>query len=253
MKFTIERVINFVSGFKENQPFVFRLMVLSFILATIPFLYCLIAFFYPNKLLYTWIFFIPFVVVFSISLISFFVHRKFPLFVNLIACLLNLFIILVIQCFCGLYVFSFLFCANEEYKFDKPEYYEEVIEHFEKDKVAHFPKHIPEGAKDVEMWGDYLSFFGSEKFLLKFNADKKYIENELKKYKFISIESYKKFENRLDYVIKDGKSFKKEDFTYYIISDRENDKPTRHCFPYHYGLAINHDKTQILYYYSDPD
>ena len=236
--------MSYISTFKNTWPVAFWLSVLSFILAFTPFLYSLIAFFPPSKLWGTWLFLIPFLCILFIFLIFFFLHKKFPIITNLIVVPIVLYIIFVVQICIGLILFSFLFCTNEEYKFDKPQYYEEVLEYFEKDKVAHFPKHIPESAKNIEMDGYYLSIFGSRSIFIKFDIEQSYIDRELKKYKFIKKDNANS--NTFSYV-SNHSNININDYDIYILNGELSRRGN--C----YGIGINKTKTQITYFYLDPD
>lgn len=244
MKFAFRKILEFISNFRKTCPIVFWLTAISFILAIVPFLYCIIAFFLPNKLIGTWLFFIPFLIIFIISFLSFFAYRKFPLLTNIMVIPVIICIIIFIQCFMSLIVFSWLFCANEEYKFDKPEYYEEIMEHFEQDRVAHFPKHIPKNAKNIEINGSYLSFFGSRNVFIKFDIDKQYINKELKKYKFVKISKPDSY--AFAYVFNHA-NIDINNYNIYIISG-ELSRRGDCC-----GIGIDENKMQIVYFYLDPD
>ena len=239
------KIKKFMIDFQNKKPYVFWLLVFSFVLAALPFLYCLITFFTPNKLYGTWVFFIPFFVILIISLLSFLAHKKFPKLSGFVAFCINIFIVLYIQIFAGLIVLGVLYGLNQEYMNDKPEYYEKVIERVTpKDRVKHFPNHIPQNAKNIVMDASIFSFFGSLDVFLKFDIDKTYIENELKQYKFKSIQ--RPDMNNFGYVLsKMGTSTKTYDV--YIINGELRRRGD--C----YGIAVNQEKNQIIYFYLDPD
>ena len=97
--------------------------------------------------------------------------------------------------------------------------------------VEHFPKSIPENAKNIQFNQEQNEWFGSEAIILKFNIDKEYINKELKKYNFKykeNTDSYisKKYNShKPDAMMTDGNRIKTEGFTLYIIDDRESEKP----------------------------
>ena len=170
---------NFVIIFKNEHKYLYWTIILSFILATLPFLYCLLTFFVMYKLS-GWIFYIPFIIVLVISLLTSFVHKYIPKIINFITFILNTFIILIFQIFIGIVVFSSLNINNDSYMYDKAQYYEKVLKLFPAGKVAHFPKKIPIEATNVEMQAYINYWFGSDSLMLKFNINSEYMRKELK-------------------------------------------------------------------------
>lgn len=59
-------------------------------------------------------------------------------------------------------------------------------------RIGHFPSAIPNKATNVVFHKSNGAFYKSEYIILKFNIDKKYIEDELKKHKFIEISPFSK-------------------------------------------------------------
>lgn len=122
--------------------------------------------------------------------------------------------------------------------------------------IKHFPKKIPPNAKNIKMTKTENTWFGSEYIFLKFDTDKKYINDELKKYKFKYIENGEEIKHdSAKYVLFSAgiPDENKNDFTFFIIHDRESEIPQQNSFPYHYGIIINQNKTTVIYYYINLD
>ncbi len=78
---------------------------------------------------------------------------------------------------------------------------------------------------------------------LKFDINKKYIENELKKHSYLRTWEYdssqKYYYNGINY----------SDFTFYDVGDSTQGKQLATGLPYYYGIGVNKKQSQILYYY----
>ena len=240
IKIFINKIIKFILNLKKEHKFLFLVTIISFILSAIPCLYCLIILF--EKKYASFIFFIPFLAVILTDIFATYVHKYIPKLTNFITFVTNSFIVIIIQIFFGIFILSFISLSNDEYMVDKPEFYEKVLAYFPEERVAHFPKHIPEDATNIEMDADLFSFFGSQGFIIKFDTNENYINNELKKYQFKSKETpyhyvFGTLSNNIDI----------SDFTFYVISG------TLDRFGRNYGIGVNKNFNKIIYYYSNPD
>jgi len=237
--------------FIEGHSFLTLANFISLFLGLTACLYCLI-FFEPEDKITGGLFLIPVILVYFVSLLSFFIYKKFKLFSRIFAFLLNNFIIIVFQILIASFVFASAYEFDLETKSNQVKYYPLALERIsEQDKILHFPAKIPDNAKNVFLDVDTISFFGSESIYLAFDTDKEYIDNELKKHKYIKISNYSRIQpfdysfycNNLDL----------NGFTFYIINDRKHANPKEHSFPFHYGIGVNYPKNKILYYYENPD
>ena len=226
---------------KQEHKFLLSALILSFVCAIIPCIYSLFILFEYKYL--GFIFLIPFMITLLINIIAIKIYKYIPKFTNVLTFLLNSFIILIVQILIGLFVLSFFALINEEYMSDKPEFYEEVITNFPEERIAHFPKHIPQNAQNVQLHSGTHYFFGSQEIVLKFDAGKQYIEKELKKYKFKSKETPQHYA----FSTMGGENIKIDDFTLYVI-DGGLDRWAKN-----YGIGVNKEFNQILYYYTNPD
>ena len=139
--------------------------------------------------------------------------------------------------------------TNESYMYDKPEYYQKVLNRFPEEYTVHFPKQIPSEATDVKMDAYINYFFGSYVFALKFTTDEKYIRNELQKYNFIKKTKQDEGEWNETYAYDSvGESnWGLNKFDFYVIQGRGYRRDNN------MGIAVNPDFSEIVYYYSAPD
>ncbi len=238
-----EKIKEFIIIFKKEHKYLYWTIILSFILAILPFLYCLFTFFLKYKLT-GWIFLIPFFIILALSLLASYTYKYIPKITKFITFVLNTFIIVIFQMLIGILVLSFLYLHNESYMYDKPKYYEKVLELFLEERVAHFPKKIPAEATNIKMEADINYWFGSDGFALKFDIDEEYIRKELGKYKF----KYSSGPNEYVFstMLEDAyNEFK--DVTFYVIDGKLE------RFGKNYGIGVDKDFTKIIYYYSNPD
>lgn len=117
-----------------------------------------------------------------------------------------------------------------------------------KEKIKHFPKSIPEIAKNEKIYF-YTSDYGGEIFLLEFQADKTFLERELQRNKFINLNSSK---NEKIYHFYEGNGIKPDGYIFYVIDDEENRSVFEKMFPYYSGIGIKKDFSGILYYFFYP-
>lgn len=253
--------MNYQNFIKEHK-FLLSAIIISLIIAFSSFI--LFNILYTKTLievLRNFIFFIPSFVVFLISLVAYKTFAIHPRITKIFSFLLNTFLIVYFQVVFFFIILFFAELFSEPYpNYADPLKYKEAIKTIKKqDCVKHFPKEIPENAKNVEFNKENNNFFGSEAIALKFDINENYIDKELKKYKFKYIENFNN-DNQSGYnshnpdaMMTDGGRIKTEGFIFYIINDKESDKIMQNYFPYHYGIAVNKKLNQIIYYYTCPD
>ena len=140
-------------------------------------------------------------------------------------------------------LFDYYCYKNLESIGDETKYYTTIIQNFPQDKTIHFPKQIPNEAKNVQLHSSTNYFFGSQEIVLKFDTDKQHIEKELKKYKFKSKENT----NHYAFSTMGGEKIKIEDFTLFVIDGNLS------RWAKNYGIGVNKEFNQIIYYYTNPD
>lgn len=246
--------------FAKEHKFLFASIILSFLICIPIFVFLLIV-------IPIWeitIFLVPIILILLISLIANYTYTKFPILTKFITAALNTIIIIVSAIFV-LFVISFIqnpFPHPEHKIYENPIQYQEAKNSIDAQyRVYHFPKAIPENAKNIRLYKTNNSWFGSEEMILEFDIDKQYIENELKTYKFISIDKdiretpneYNFKYNEYRHIIGYGSNLNVNDFIFYVINNRDNENPKEHSFPYHYGIAVNKKHNKIIYYYDCPD
>ncbi len=231
----------------KNHVFIFILLIISFLASLLAFLYCATI---SLKYCYTGlIFFIPFVIILTSTALTAKIsstnwHKFIKKLTSVIVFCFNAFIIFIAQICITFFFLAFAALCNDVDLLNKIENYEKNFSHFPQEMIVHFPKHIPGNAKNVQICSEPYSFQGSQTFVLKFDIDKEYIKNELKKYKFKYKESS---EHYAFWAITDNHRIKIDDFTFYVIDGTFDRHAENH------GIAVNKDFSQIIYYYSNPD
>lgn len=227
----------FLIDFKKNNPFLFSILIISFLIFLIPSLYFLIVNFLPYK--YTGFYhLIPFACILLVQVMGYFLYKKFVWITRVLTFILNTILILS-QLILGMLHFAFWQNININYIFDKPEYYERVLKAFSPTKVYHFPTVIPAKATNIKLDGRKDLFFDGRELILKFSIDEEYVKKEYEKYDFRT----KKVDlnDALSYL--DIKDWGLSDFTFLLI-DREVEVPWAI-----WGIAVNKDFSEIIYYY----
>ena len=179
---------------------------------------------------------------------------KYLKFLLIISGILLIFIIFII----------YYLISTSEQKTSQPKTYEESLNSVgDPSKIMHFPKVIPSEATNVYYFINSSPVFGGDIVYLRFNADKSYISNEIKKYNYIKIEGpfsrkeqYDSRGSRSHIFNIDGYSPKENilditDFKLYVIGNKSTHY---NCHPScEYGIAVNKKTNTIIYYSSDPD
>ena len=131
--------------------------------------------------------------------------------------------------------------------------YEKCVERkYEQVNINHFPKVIPDKSKEVKLYCDTSSWDGI--IMLKYKADKNYIESELKKHEFLNsdepIGSIQKTYNMHPELV----GLEAKDITYYALKTEDNEyAQERGYFPHYTGIGVSNDMNYILYYTITPD
>ncbi len=232
-----------VLSFIKTHPFFAISIFVSSILGIMPFVIYLTI----EEL--RWAAFVFLIPLCFVALICFFALKtqsRKPIVTNIIATLLNIFIIFFVQLYlCGISILLILWCSGGS--FDNPKDYKKAKSKIERQEyIKHFPAEIPANATDIQLHQSYGSWFGSEGITLKFKADDDYIKNELSKYK------YKKIVDHDLYNVN-------ESFEFYTDNGRIL---ANHCkehiidferYKYGCGICVNINQNEIIYYYSYPD
>ena len=152
-------------------------------------------------------------------------------------------IFIVFLCVCAVKINTGSEISNEE------KAYREALKYITNQSgVKHFPAKIPEDARNIKVYKD-AGYFGSEKIYLKFITNKQYIQNELSKYDFVEVENPEERNRNLEFLSLSPGNISLYTYNLYIIKKGCNDR--MRCFSY--GIAVNNEINEILYYYSSPD
>ncbi len=249
--------------FKKEHKFLFSSLVFSIIIAIVYYIFYCIYFFYSIEIVLKGLFLLTPVLL--VALICFIVTKtflKYPKTTKIISAILMTITIGYFQIFAYVVAFACASIFTLEPVYNTIDKYEEALQASNKQIcIQHFPKKIPKNAKNIQFLRRYNNWFGSEEIYLKFDIDKNYIENELKKYKFNYKEGVEAdnaeptlFRHHDNILVEMGIPYKKrEGFTFYIIHDYESETPRQNYFLYYYGIAVNKSKTTIVYFYENPD
>lgn len=146
-------------------------------------------------------------------------------------------------------VFIFVKITNNSNISDVEKNYQKSLKYITNQSgVKHFPEKIPEDARNITIYKN-AGYFGSEKIYLKFITNKQYIQNELSKYDFVEVEKPEERNRNLEFLSLSPGNISLYTYNLYIIKKGCNER--RRCFSY--GIAVNNELNEILYYYSSPD
>lgn len=198
---------------------------------------------------------IPVLLVFLVSYIGCKTFNKHPKITKVVTTFINVIIIFVLQAFILLFSLLIMDLYQSDKVYDNPKQYSKALNSINfKGRVEHFPLMLPKEASDIELSKCANSWFGSEAILVKFTIDREYIDKELEKHKYISVEKPGQYKHKNDdAMLTNNSRIDLDGFTFYVISDRDAENLSGHSFPYHYGIAVNYDENKILYYYACPD
>ncbi len=134
------------------------------------------------------------------------VNFKHPKVFKIIAHFVNI-INIIFQCILVLIVLVAIAIreADSNKEFTDAKDYQRALNNYTPKMVAHFPKAIPENAKNVKLFYTPGGFTGDSSFYLQFDIDNEYIKKEREKYKNKTKEYV--FENK-------NNKKKKEEFDY---------------------------------------
>lgn len=154
----------------------------------------------------------------------------------------------------GFYIIGYYSIPPKTHKiYKKPNEYSNIIKNIEdKDGMSHFPKTIPEDASSIQIWG-YIGNPNGEVVLLKFQAKKDFIKNELKKHKFLNSKTPVGTKQKIYHMFSDNGRITSEGYTFYVLDKSKNCYPSDSCFPYFDGIAVDIDLEHILYYHIVPN
>ena len=143
--------------------------------------------------------------------------------------------------------------ADLDAKCNQIKHYKLALSNIDLSNTFHFPREIPKGAKNVKLKAG-VAYWSGEDLYLKFDTNKEYIDKELKKYNFIKICDYSKCrDGSINWHNYYDNDIVTTDFTFYVLGDRMYSGSSKHYAPCHYGIGVNYDTNQILYYYENSD
>ncbi len=162
----------------------------------------------------------------------------------------NLLIGLTILIIIGFYLlgYSILFSDSASIYEDIKDYNKIARKIQKENDISHFPKTIPETAEDPQLWG-YLGDLKGEVFILKFGADKEFIQKELKKHKFLNANTPIGTKQKIYFMYTDDGRITSDGYTFYVLDKEGNYNENEKYFPYYSGIAVDKNMSHILYYH----
>ena len=207
----------------------------------------------------------PFAFIIFVCLICIFLSKKYPKGTKVFSCITNS-LILIFQMFFISYGLMALHYISTHEDWDGNNYNNTSDYSIAKEKIScskcikHFPKEIPSDAKNAYFYMYTNNWFGSEGIFLVFDADKNYIEQEIKKYKYKYIvqphtddynPAFKNKRNSMKIQHNNDFEMNESDFTFYAIgSDVALGNSGR---AHEYGIGVNEKQNTIIYYYDESD
>lgn len=220
-------------------------IIISFVISALQYLYSLKVSWYGTLTSWLWLF-IPAIALLVINFILSITSNKAPKASKIIGILLNFFIIVVVQLFfCGL--MTLFFASLEERPVTEVKDYNHALSSIGiKKQIKHFPQNVPDNAQNVELKKEANNWFGSEEIFLAFDIDDKYIQQELSKYKFVSVEGpYDEINKYYDvYRSLYPNDLEKTGYKVYYINKGD---------PYYAASGIAVKNNRIMYFYNYPD
>lgn len=246
-----------------KKDILFYTFLVSLIIAIISYVVLLIIFMVIKSLDAATVFtslicFIPTILIALTSFIGSKIKNKNSKIIKILIAILNSLVIFLVQvCIGGFFLFS-IYVVSYAMKptpiYTEAYQYKEALESVNwQSRIKHFPKEIPVDAQDIVFHKDSSNWFGSEDIGLKFKIDKQYIDNTLKQHHFIkknipfTMDEYYLRPPR--FIMNDLKA-NMEEYKYYIIGNDDNDK---NGYGKEYGIAVNENTNEIIFYYANPD
>ncbi|MBP3820308.1 hypothetical protein J6G99_01530 [bacterium] len=121
-----------------------------------------------------------------------------------------------------------------------------------KDKIHHFPKSIPTGAKSY-LYCYPADYEGQgELVILRLTTDKSYIQKELNSHTFLNAKTPVGTVQNIYNMPTETVGISNEDLTFYVLKNADNEYYYKTYFPYFTGIGVDKNMENIVYYYIDP-
>ena len=121
-----------------------------------------------------------------------------------------------------------------------------------KDKIRHFPKSIPAGAKSY-LYCYPADYEGQgELVILRLTTDKSYIQKELNSHTFLNAETKIGTSQEIYFMPTENVEISNKELTFYVLKDKDNEVFYKTYFPYFTGIGVDKNMENIVYYYIEP-
>ena len=241
-----------IKDYIEVHPFLFWSAIISTILGIIPFFIFLC---YEELRFCSWVFLVPIIFVFIILKIANRTFIKHPSATKIVTFILGIFIILFVQIFVAgcFYILATLWGICGSYTDVK--YYKKSLNKLAcQTCIEHFPQEIPKNAKNVQLYQNYGNWHGNEGITLKFQIDNDYINKQINKNRYVNIQKYYENDSSLNKAViyYNNGVIKTDGCIAHLIDDKEHTNKEFASYKYSYGICVNNDKNEIIYFYSNP-
>lgn len=123
---------------------------------------------------------------------------------------------------------------------------------FNNDKIRHFPKSIPAGAKSY-LYCYTADYEGQgELVILRLTTDKSYIQKELNSHTFLNAETKIGTSQEIYFMPTENVEISNKELTFYVLKDKDNEVFYKTYFPYFTGIGVDKNMENIVYYYIEP-
>ncbi len=198
------------------------------------------------------------IVILMLNIIFVMIKNKWQLVIKILSAIVNTGLIFVQLYMClGVYAYNYIM-TNPAYDY-KQSFISDSTSYIEAKKsisclkcIRHFPKVIPETARNVEFY-KYINWFGAEGIFLGYDIDKDYIEKSISKQncKYYSLpnDNLQSREMHTMGVIEFDEGFMNADgYTFCVLNPLKTRKTS---FIPQYGIAFR--QNHIIYYYNKKD
>ena len=150
-------------------------------------------------------------------------------------------------------VISFFLFFTPRKPISKITHYEKcLVAVLNKDKIRHFPKSIPTGAKSY-LYCYPADYEGQgELVILRLTTDKSYIQKELNSHTFLNAETKIGTSQKIYFMPTEDVGISNKELTFYVLKDKDNESFYKTYFPYFTGIGVDKNMENIVYYYIEP-
>lgn len=230
-----------------KHKFLFCACLISLILSIATYILCISFSGNIIVLLFSLIVFIPFATTISVYSAAERNFEKHPLITKIVSALINIFTIVCIHTYVSFCALALAGIWDFDFKtFTQKEEYKEALKYLcQSQNAKHFPKEIPEDAKNVRLYKPNDCWFGSEHFSLYLESDRDFIIDSFRGVNCIETEG--PYNNKDEYKYHAARNYAVQ----YVNIEKTN---LMFCVidaygeTEEYGIAVDYKNNRILFY-----